>query len=110
MSKFFTSDEHTFTQMSNSNYCGNHSNKCVVFDKFLLIRQKHNFVSKVKIDCEWNAQLHLVSNGELVEMMTLSRMIASGYIDGQQTKVFFNSMNLVPIFQISKYATEFLKF
>ena len=53
-------------------FFGNHSNKCVVFDKFLLIRQNHNFVSKVKIDCEWNAQMHLLSNGKLVEMMTLS--------------------------------------
>ena len=53
-------------------FFGNHSNKCVVFDKFLLIRQNHNFVSKVKIDCEWNAQMHLLSNGELVEMETIS--------------------------------------
>ena len=53
-------------------FFGNHSNKCVVLDKFLLIRQNHNFVSKVKIDCEWNAQMHLLSNGKLVEMMTLS--------------------------------------
>ena len=53
-------------------FFGNHSNKCVVFDKFLLIRQNHNFVSKVKIDCEWNAQMHLLSNGKLVEMETLS--------------------------------------
>ena len=45
----------------------------VVFDKFLLIRQHHNFVSKKQIDCEWNAQMHLLSNGKLVEMETLSR-------------------------------------
>ena len=44
----------------------------VVFDKFLLIRQHHNFVSKKQIDCEWNAQMHLLSNGKLVEMETLS--------------------------------------
>ena len=40
----------------------------VVFDKFLLIRQHHNFVSKKQIDCEWNAQMHLLSNGKLVEI------------------------------------------
>ena len=44
----------------------------VVLDKFLLIRQNHNFVSKKQIDCEWNAQMHLLSNGKLVEMETLS--------------------------------------
>ena len=44
----------------------------VVFDNFLLIRQNHNFVSKKQIDCEWNAQMHLLSNGKLVEMETLS--------------------------------------
>ena len=58
-------------------FFGNHSNKCVVFDKFLLIRQNHNFVSKVKIDCEWNGQMHLLSNGELVEMETISMVSPS---------------------------------
>ena len=38
----------------------------------LMIRQNHNLVSKVKIDCEWNGQMHLLSNGKLVEMDTLS--------------------------------------
>ena len=72
-------------------FFGNHSNKCVVFDKFLLIRQNHNFVSKVKIDCEWNAQMHLLSNGKLVEMETLSPVyeIRVLYIHGQQTKALF---------------------
>ena len=50
----------------------NTSTNDVVFDNFLLISQNHNFVSKVEIDCEWNAQMHLLSNGKLVEMETLS--------------------------------------
>ena len=70
-------------------FFGNHSNKCVVFDKFLLIRQNHNFVSKVKIDCEWNAQMHLLSDGELVEWRQFPWIHHPWYIDGHGKKVFY---------------------
>ena len=50
----------------------NTSTNGVVFDNFLLISQNHNFVSKVEIDCEWNEEMHLLSNSKFVEMETLS--------------------------------------